>query len=113
MLSREEFRRWLGKRVVVVYRKGGRIKQQRRFDSEYDGDIPAIQRSLGLAMLPNTPVGPELIGKGWIGLLPWQDFDPERQYSEVEKLDFSCPVRVADVAENSVTGITTVFLESV
>ena len=110
----ESIRKELGRHVVVVYRKGGRIKEERIYDSETDslGELRGVQHSLRL-LLHDTPLGIELIGKGWVGLLPWESLPTDRKPTAAEILNAHCPVRVADVVENSQTGITTIYLESV
>jgi hypothetical protein len=110
----EAIRKWLGRRVVVTFRKGGRIREERSYDSDSDNveDLLAIRRTIGL-FYPHTPIGPELIGKGFTGLLPWQssqDVDPN---DPKQRFEATCPVRVADVAENEQTGVTRIFMESV
>jgi len=107
-------RDWLGRHVVVVFRKGGRIKKERRYDSASDSlnDLQAIQRAIGL-FYPETPIGPELIGKGYKGLLPWDELNRPEGVTEAKRLEYSCPVRVADVVENQQIGITYIYMESV
>jgi len=111
----EAIQRRLGRHVVVVYRKGGRIDRERRFDSESDcfEEVFAVESSIGLA-LTDTQIGPKLIGKGFIGLLPWeaQRSREGQGFTEAERWSFSCPIRVADVVENPQTDITTIYLES-
>ena len=105
-------RQKLGRHVVVVFRKGGRIAEERRYDSEADSleEVMGVELAIGLAM----PIGIDMIGKGWVGLLPWQMNLMERNtITEEERFNLQCPVRIADVADNTQTGITTIYLESV
>ncbi len=105
----------LGRRVVVVFRKGGRIKEEHRYDSDSDSlqEVMGVMLAIGLAII-ETPIGPGLIGKGFVGLLPWEHHLLEKTLvTPEERFTFSCPVRIADVVENPQTGITTIYLESV
>ena len=105
----------LGRRVVVVYKKGGRIEEERRFDSASDSykEVSAVELSIGLAIM-DTPIGSKLIGKGFIGLLPWEAdrFGEGQGFTESERLSFSCSIRIVDVVEDENTEVTTIYLES-
>jgi hypothetical protein len=110
----EAIRKWLGQRVVVTFRKGGRIRKEKSYDSDSDDveDLRTIQRTIGL-FYPDTPIGPELIGKGFVGLLPWQSIQDVDPKDPKQRFETTCPVRVADVAENEQTGVARIFMESV
>ncbi|HEY4761812.1 MAG TPA: hypothetical protein VIH42_14635 [Thermoguttaceae bacterium] len=107
-------RQELGRHIVVVFRKGGRIKEERRYDSESDSfeEVFGVKRAIG-SLIHNTPIGIDLIGEGWVGVLPWERPISGKIPTEVEIFNANCPVRVADVVENNQTGITTIYLESV
>lgn len=111
----EEIRQRLGRRVVVVFRKGGRIKEERTFDSDSDSvdEVRAIQYTI-LLTTGDTPIGPKLIGRGFKGVLPWEleRVREGQSLTAAERFSFSCPVRIADVMENAQTGIATIYLES-
>lgn len=110
----EVIRKKLRTRVVVVFRKGGRIKDERSYDSAADSleEVRAVLMAIALP-IHDTPIGPNLIGQGFTGLLPWETLDSSRAMTEEDKLRFRTPVRIADVLENDQTGITTIFFESV
>jgi hypothetical protein len=108
-------RQRLGRHVVVVFRKGGRIAEERRYDSEGDSleEVMGVELAIGI-LAHKKPIGIDLIGQGWIGVLPWDlERFQKREFNQAEKFQTSCPVRVADVVENAQTGITTIYLESV
>ncbi len=103
-------------RVVVVYRKGGRIEEEVRLRSDSDElwELRGINMVLGLtgadkhaAQLTN------IIGKGYFGFLPWQLIDGiPRSLSPQQKFELRTPVRVADVSQNEQTGVVTIYIES-
>ena len=108
----DEFRQRLGRHVVVIFRKGGRIKEERRYDSESDSYEEVMGVRIAIAGL--LPVGIDMIGQGWIGFFPWEiGLTKKEKLTKEEKFNANCPVRVADVIENEQTGITTIYLESV
>jgi hypothetical protein len=105
-------RQMLGRHVVVVFRRGGRIKEEKRYDSESESldEVTGVYTSILGAM----PIGASMIGKGWIGFLPWEmELFRRGTITEEQRFNLQCPVRVADVVENAQTDITTVYLESV
>ncbi len=116
----DRIRKELGRHVVVVCRKGGRIKEEHRYDSESDSyeEVVAVELSIG-TIIANAPggIGIGLIGRGKVGYMPWQiSLSGETNwnaFTEAENFDLHSPVRVADVVENSQTGVTTIYLESV
>ena len=114
---REKIHSMAGGPVVVVFRKGGRITDERRCDSESDSleDLRAIFQLI--ANYLGGVVGPDSIGVGFRGFLPWEADEYQRIGKEgikpEEKLAYSSPIRVQDIVKNEQTGITTIYMESV
>ena len=106
-----------GCHVVVKFQKGGRITEEHIYRS----DAPAVKEVEQVEMVLHL-IGPtgggiddSLIGKGFVGVLPWEliDFmDPAKRKREDFKFRASTPVRVADVIVDTVGNTTTIILES-
>ncbi len=113
----EEIRRvreQLGCHIVLVFRKGGRIKEEKRYDSESDccEDVREVGLTMHVLRKSNETIGTNLIGRGSWGLLPWDDHTRINALTPEEQFDAHGNVRVADVFENTQSGVTTIYLEA-
>ena len=110
-------------RLILTFRKGGRIKEQHIYDSgNPDTETQTVINSFRWLVdeLPTTIT----IGKGFNGLLPWEIHAPNNPIANAIslppnspelakiKLDTQTPIRVADVITDS-EGTVRVYLESV
>jgi len=109
-----------GRQLIVTYRKGGRIEEERVYDSSHNDYQTQRTISSILFLLASTKVNgrlrldlsPKIIGRGMLGLAPWDNFEEmiDRHSGKSplpapphilkkEKLDFTTPMRVADIVE--------------
>jgi len=125
-----------GRRMIVRFTKGGRIREERIYDSaDTDWETQwAIANTLYPTMVdvlngvPTITIGRQHIGKGWVGPLPWEldleikfrpTFDKAtRKFIEPDdpaykeyKLNRSAPVRITDLDDQR--GTIMVTMESV
>lgn len=100
-----------GRQIVVNYRKGGRILENRRYDIETVSDkqgILAINLPLtfgGMVMEGEKKwqvvISTEMIGKRWVGFAPWEPDEVRfnRTPTAEDKFNFNTPMSIADVIE--------------
>lgn len=103
-----------GRQLLLTFKKGGRIKEEHVYnsvDEDYESQF-AIWTVLGM-VADDGNVGPSVIGKGFIGVAPWDDLHSmqirrgvhgphtaeESHRRKAESFDFSTPLRVADCLE--------------
>jgi hypothetical protein len=118
-MSQRDFRERYG-HVILVFRKGGRIKQEHRYDSEGGSreELNEMDLMVGhLCDFKSQNIGTDLIGLQFKAILPWEreEYGRIRRQgaSQEEQLDLTAPITVVDVVVNQQTETTTIVCESV
>jgi hypothetical protein len=103
--------------IILKFRKGGRITEEHVYHSDAVTvkEVETVEMMLFLIAPSPGPITPDLVGRGFVGIVPWElvDFqDPLKRTDDRFKAKASIPVRVAEVILDKAKNTATIIMES-